>query len=310
MGDRVFCIQENNIPKLAKKCRISTIRITDYLKDCSTQIYESGSIGPIEKNLVSHPMQNFKCIINTLTKPTQNMPQNSSILSPNPKDFIKFWDRLGLRKHRGTGTKVYKEDEEAITSLIKGEFFNTKGREYSDYWDHKFTLDDWRISTSRLALAATDKKYHPENKTYLKKLPLNQFLYDDFNRSGNDVFNSRFIYHLTNEPIPKNLFDPYKTLTDSLIEEYKKHKPQWNPTTAEKKIIMAASVKCHHFFSDNLRHISPYEHEIQYPYKRAQIVLDAITHKSNGIQPHYLLSDTLYTITLPQHLERIGIWLN
>ena len=101
---------------------------------------------------------------------------------------IAYWESLGLPKMRSTESKTYKETVEKIKWTIEGK---------NMFVGRKYSMIDFRLAVTRHSIQALDNNFWPPDKTKLKKLSLNLFLY---NRFGDGAYKSAFLRCFNHEP--------------------------------------------------------------------------------------------------------------
>ena len=325
MDGRNFCFQEQDIPKLAKSLRVSTVRLTDAFLQLCTESYpgEKGTLFQL-----SPSSQDFSHILKYMSNSCEGSTERNKILDQDqvsevPKSSVKriysttidkwinFWYSKGLRRHRNKTSEVYKKDAKSLRSLIRGTYFKDI-YEYKEYADTNFDFDDWKRAVTNFARVVKDPGIRPFNKATIKNQSISGFLYNPYIKSGcGSLIRSHFIFYLNENPIEVMPNDPYDKITDSIIELYKRHLGNgYKPNNAHKRLFIEASFKIANFFKVNARHIAYCDTDFRSDWKKAELVMKCLMDSNERILPHYVASNALYEDKLPEYLRKMGIWLN
>ncbi len=237
------------------------------------------------------------------------------------KDIIEtVWKSFPLSKHR-EGTNVYTSSAVIINEMMKGTFFNTASN-FVKYKGRKFTKEDFQLSISRLAKAATQPEYEPKPgtyKEYLRKISLENFLYNPKGKTPKTE--SLFLYYLENEPDRVDArflagVDADKPAVRYIVERYKKivGLNGQSLSNAEMRDINHAVQKIKERLPEYRAKIKRFDYNKTVNEFEddesvvAKYIMDALEDcsKSMDITSGWICSDRTFNDRLPNHLKKVN----
>ena len=238
----------------------------------------------------------------------QEIEKNGVTVSEEEQEIIDAWNSCGATRH-GEGTKTYKEMVLSIRKLIRGTFFNSISEHRAKWKDIKFEKQDILGIIQNLSKAINSLDHEPQNKTYLKKLSFQTFLYNSY---GNKE--SKFIQY-TNPP--KELKETIREKEDKYPKVTKEFMRIWYKEElglenipdikgGEKNKFISSSYKMWEFYQTN---------KYNFAWGMDVFELCRLTYRAlkesfgeGKITIGNLCSDYTYQNILPQYMERMAMW--
>lgn len=229
--------------------------------------------------------------------------------------YLDEWEKYTGRKFRGIN-KSYIASWEAIRDAINGKFFNSNKTSSVDksYYKETLDFDTWVFVLKRFALMRNNSDYHPKNKTTIKNLNIEKFLYNSYNQDPKIKMNSCFLTCLEYEPqrLAPVYKDPNPEITDYIIERVR-DKFGWDLSNGGRPIAIKCQKQLNAFFDKHENKITNFDlYYTRFDQKLTEL-LDMLEHHEDqnfAIKPDYLCSNLTYTKFMPDQLKRIGVFEN
>ena len=137
--------------------------------------------------------------------------QQESVMAKVPTKItarIEYWESKGLSKMKSTKTKTYKETIHKLAQLVDG---------IGIFGGTNYTMPDFKLSVDRHSSQVFSSNYFPTNKSSIRNLTLNLFLYSPF---GTGEFQSAFRRNVHHPLIPKTVRRDNSGLFETLVSLY------------------------------------------------------------------------------------------
>ena len=235
----------------------------------------------------------------------QETEKNEVTVSEDEQDIINVWNSCGATKH-GEGTKTYKEMVLSIRALIKGTFFNN----ISENWANiRFQKQDILGTIQNLSVAINSLDHEPFNKSYLKKLSFQTFLYNSYGDK-----HSKFLDYQNH---PKELSETVREKEDKYPKVTKEFIRIWyKEELGMENIPDIKGVSKNKFISSSYKMREFYDkHKYDFAWGMDVFELCGLTYRAlkesfgeGQITIGNLCSDYTYQNILPQYMERMAMW--
>jgi len=223
-------------------------------------------------------------------------------------EMIDFWNLYGSVHFDKTAikTKTFWSTVDSLRKLTAGSLYDTKPG-LTPWAEHRFSVDDFKLSVKRFHRAAFLHDYKPFNKDPLRKINLWAFLNKKY-----------FITFYENPPEPRFPLpeDKEPLITARLIHHYKKNvlgDEECSLLPHEKKLFIQATSRLLDFFQSNNGKIfggvkKPHPLKMaDYLWESIQTQFGDILHK---VTPYWFSSEKTFTGPFRRYLNKEAILNN
>ena len=220
--------------------------------------------------------------------------------------YLDLWTKLTGKTNRKNSNTLAQTIQD-LKKLRTGKLYNNISCPETKFLvGKKINIADFETALMRFVDARNNPDYYPQNKEYIKKINLRQFLFNEYGK--NEKSRSYFAHFLVESPLklPSQNLDKFPKLTEQIINTYRFQVLgglSYTPSLFDQTKFIDSASRLNDFFVTNKARLNGLAKAPDQ--KKAELLFKAVLNdlgqnKIKHISPGYFCSDKTFSDRLPR----------